>query len=252
MLSSLHVFATERREGLRNPVLRDNLPRIDTGNTSSSTPVLEKGEIQDLYRASESGLDLLVVELLYTLAGRVGEMCAADVTDRVERGRRSYLDVTRKENKERILPLGVSLAERLDAHTAGRTEGPLLATASLVYQQATGRAPKDRSIALYEAVRAVVVAALPDGENGYGAYQAHLEVFAIRHRGRLRELFTGHGPRLRAGTPGRIGILDHLMSVPLCERLDGDRPAVEAAWGQTLPPLDGLAAAWARTRRRCA
>ncbi|MFE7531108.1 tyrosine-type recombinase/integrase [Kitasatospora sp. NPDC057542] len=129
-LSSLHVYAAERRDGLRNPVLRDDLPRIDKGNTSSSTPVLEKEEIQALYRAAESELDLLVVELLYTLAGRVGEMCAADVTSRIERGRRSYLNVTRKEAKERILPLGVALAERLDAHTAGRTDGPLLLDAA--------------------------------------------------------------------------------------------------------------------------
>ncbi|MFJ9845882.1 tyrosine-type recombinase/integrase [Kitasatospora sp. NPDC101155] len=125
-LSSLHVYVAERREDVRNPVLRDDLPRIDKGNTSSSTPVLEKEEVQALYIAADGELDLLVVELLYTLAGRVGEMCAADVTHRIERGRRSFLDVTRKEGKERILPLGVSLAERLDRHTAGRTEGPLL------------------------------------------------------------------------------------------------------------------------------
>ncbi|CAM5626211.1 Tyrosine recombinase XerC [Streptomyces tendae] len=96
------------------------------GNTSRSTPVLEVDEVQSVVKAAENEFDALVVLLLYTLAGRVSEMCAADITDRIERGRRSYLDVTRKEHKERILPLPVTVAELLDAHTAGRTEGPLL------------------------------------------------------------------------------------------------------------------------------
>ncbi|MER6399323.1 tyrosine-type recombinase/integrase [Kitasatospora sp. NPDC001603] len=125
-LSSMHVYVAERREGVRNPVLRDDLPRIDKGNSSSSTPVLEEAEIQALYAAAETGLDLTVVALLHTLAGRVSEMCAADVSARIERGRRSFLDVTRKENKERILPLSTFTAELLDTQTAGRTEGPLL------------------------------------------------------------------------------------------------------------------------------
>jgi site-specific recombinase XerD len=129
-LSSLHVYVAERREGVRNPVLRDDLPKIDKGNTSSSTPVLEKDEIQALYAAAESELDLVVVALLYTLAGRVSEMCNADVTDRIERGRRPLLDVTRKEDKERILALSLFVAELLDTQTAGRTEGPLLLDAA--------------------------------------------------------------------------------------------------------------------------
>jgi integrase len=92
--------------------------------------VLEIEEIQAVANAAENEFDALVVLLLYTLAGRVTEMVAADVTDRIERGRRSYLDVTRKEHKERILPLPVTVAELLDAHTAGRAEGPLLLDAA--------------------------------------------------------------------------------------------------------------------------
>ncbi len=79
-----------------------------------------------LYAAAEDELDLVVVALLYTLASRVSEMCAADVTDRIERGRRSKLDVTRKEGNERILALSLSVAELLDTQTASRTDGPLL------------------------------------------------------------------------------------------------------------------------------
>lgn len=125
-LSSLHTYAAEKIDLPKNPVTQDDRPKVDKGNTSRSTPVLEIDEVQAVANAAENEFDALVVLLLYTLAGRVTEMAAADVTDRLERGRRSYLDVTRKEHKERILPLPTTVAELLDAHTAGRTEGPLL------------------------------------------------------------------------------------------------------------------------------
>ncbi|MFD4714389.1 tyrosine-type recombinase/integrase [Streptomyces sp. NPDC058430] len=125
-LSSLHSYAAEKIDLPKNPVTQDDRPKVDKGNTSRSTPVLEVEEIQAVADAAENEFDALVVLLLYTLAGRVTEMVATDVDKRIERGRRSYLDVTRKEHKERILPLPVTVAELLDAHTAGRTEGPLL------------------------------------------------------------------------------------------------------------------------------
>ncbi len=125
-LSSLHTYAAEKIDLPKNPVTQDDRPKVDKGNTSRSTPVLEVEEIQAVANAAENKFDALVVLLLYTLAGRVTEMVAADVTKRIERGRRSYLDVTRKEHKERLLPLPVTVAELLDTHTAGRTDGPLL------------------------------------------------------------------------------------------------------------------------------
>ncbi|MFD8771476.1 tyrosine-type recombinase/integrase [Streptomyces sp. NPDC059916] len=125
-LSSLHTYAAEKIDLPKNPVTQDDRPKVDKGNTSRSTPVLEVEEIQAVADAAEDEFDALVVLLLYTLAGRVTEMVAADVDKRIERRRRSYLDVTRKEHKERILPLPVTVAELLDTHTAGRTEGPLL------------------------------------------------------------------------------------------------------------------------------
>lgn len=125
-LSSLHTYAAEKIDLPKNPVTQDDRPKVDKGNTSRSTPVLEVEEIQAVANAAENEFDALVVLLLYTLAGRVSEMVEADVTKRIERGRRSFLDVTRKEYKERILPLPVTVAELLDAHTAGRMEGPLL------------------------------------------------------------------------------------------------------------------------------
>ncbi|MBB1256470.1 tyrosine-type recombinase/integrase [Streptomyces sp. OF3] len=125
-LSSLHAYSAEKIDLPRNPVTQDDRPKVDKGNTSTSTPVLEVDEVQRVAAQAKDPFDLLVVSLLYALAGRVSEMCAADVTDRIERGRRSYLDVTRKEHKERILPLPLTVAEMLDEHTAGRSEGPLL------------------------------------------------------------------------------------------------------------------------------
>lgn len=125
-LSSLHTYAAEKIDLPKNPVTQDDRPKVDKGNTSRSTPVLEVDEVQAVANAAENEFDALIVLLLYTLAGRVTEMVAADVDKRIERGRRSYLDVTRKEHKERILPLPVTVAELLDAHTESRTEGPLL------------------------------------------------------------------------------------------------------------------------------
>ncbi|MDX3520666.1 tyrosine-type recombinase/integrase [Streptomyces scabiei] len=125
-LSSLHTYAAEKIDLPKNPVTQDDRPKIDKGNTSRSTPVLEVDEVQAVVQAAENEFDLLVVLLLYTLAGRVTEMVTADVTDRIKRGRRSHLDVTRKEHKERILPLPANVAQLLDTHTASRTEGPLL------------------------------------------------------------------------------------------------------------------------------
>lgn len=125
-LSSLHTYAAEKIDLPKNPVTQDDRPKVDKGNTSTSTPVLEVEEVQAVVKAAENEFDALIALLLYTLAGRVSEMCAANVDKRIERGRRSYLDVTRKKAKPRILPLPVTVAELLDAHTADRTEGPLL------------------------------------------------------------------------------------------------------------------------------
>ncbi|WP_331773348.1 site-specific integrase (plasmid) [Embleya sp. NBC_00888] len=126
VLSSLHKYAAEKMDLPRNPVTQDDRPHIDKQNSSTSTPVLEKEEIQAVVARSESLPDLVTSQLLYILASRVSEMCAADVDDLVHRGRRTYIDLTRKENKERLLPLPLELAENLDEYLDGRTTGPLL------------------------------------------------------------------------------------------------------------------------------
>lgn len=127
-LSSLHEHA--RRHGwteLVNPIdSEDHRPQIDRHDTSSATPVLEVDELQAVVGKAGNALEALVVLLLYTLAGRVSEMCAADVDERVIRGGRVHLDLTRKGSKERILPLSASVSDLLDLHVGDRTSGPLL------------------------------------------------------------------------------------------------------------------------------
>jgi site-specific recombinase XerD len=131
-LSSLHEHAARRGwAGLANPVdSEDHRPRIDRHDTSSATPVLEVAELQALVGAAESVFEALVVLLLYTLAGRVSEMCALDMGNRVVRPLRVSLDLTRKGGKERVLPLPATVAGLLELHVGERTAGSLLADAS--------------------------------------------------------------------------------------------------------------------------
>jgi integrase len=128
-LSSLHEHAARHGwEGLASPVdPEDHRPRIDRHDTSSATPVLEVAELQALVRAAGSPFEALVVLLLYTLAGRVSEMCALDLGQRIVRPGRVSLDLTRKGGKERVLPLPQVVAGLLELHVGARQDGPLLA-----------------------------------------------------------------------------------------------------------------------------
>lgn len=127
-LSSLHEHA--RRHGwddLVNPVdSEDHRPQIDRHDTSSATPVLEVDELQAVVQEADTAFDALVVLLLYTLAGRVSEMCATNLDKRIVRGGRVHLDLTRKGSKERILPLSATVSDLLDQHIATRPSGPLV------------------------------------------------------------------------------------------------------------------------------
>jgi site-specific recombinase XerD len=125
-LSSLHRYAAERTDLPRNPVTQDDRPKIDTGRTSNSTPVLEKHEIRRLAEAADDDFEELVCRLLYTLAGRVSEMCNAGVDKLRRRDDRLAIDLTRKESKERIFTLSPRVTDLLLAHVGDRTDGPLL------------------------------------------------------------------------------------------------------------------------------
>jgi site-specific recombinase XerD len=127
-LSSLHEHA--RRHGwkdLTNPIdAEDHRPTIDRHDTSSATPILEVDELQTVVKQADTAFEALVVLLLYILAGRVSEMCAANIDKRIMRGGRVHLDLTRKGGKDRILPLSASVADLLELHVGDRTTGPLL------------------------------------------------------------------------------------------------------------------------------
>ncbi|TDC60006.1 hypothetical protein E1200_31190 [Actinomadura sp. GC306] len=126
-LSSLHTYAAGRLDPPpRNPVTQDDRPRIEAGRGAGSTPVLEVEQVRAVAAAASAELDLLVVMLLYSLAGRVTELCAADVTDLVDDGGRVHLAVTRKGGKRRRLPLPPRCAELLRRHVGDRAAGPLL------------------------------------------------------------------------------------------------------------------------------
>lgn len=126
-LSSLHEHARRRGWDLTNPVdPEDHRPTIDRYDSSTATPVLELDQLQAIVAASDDAREALIVLLLYTLAGRVSEMCALNLEKRVMRGGRFCLDLTRKGRKVRILPLSPTVADLLDLHVADRTTGPLL------------------------------------------------------------------------------------------------------------------------------
>lgn len=127
-LSSLHDHAARHGwAGLVNPIdAEDHRPRIDRGNTSTSTPILEKPELLAVADAADDPFEALIVMLLYTLAGRVSEMCSVPVEKRIIRSGRVSLDLTRKGGKPRILPLSATVADLLDLHVGKRTTGTLL------------------------------------------------------------------------------------------------------------------------------
>ncbi|KOU99091.1 tyrosine-type recombinase/integrase [Streptomyces sp. XY533] len=127
-LQSLHDFHAHR-EG-RHPVklvTRFDRPKIDRSAAATrSTPVLEADELQRLMDACSDRHEVLVVLLTYTLAGRVSELCAADLADLENSGRTCRLHLDRKGGKERVFTIPPELCELLDDVTAGRTGGRLL------------------------------------------------------------------------------------------------------------------------------
>lgn len=127
-LSSLHEHAARRGwADLANPIdAEDHRPHIDRGDTSTATPILEKPELLTVAAAADDQFEALVVMLLYTLAGRVSEMCTVPLDKRVIRSGRVSLDLTRKGSKPRILPLSATVADLLDVHVGDRGAGLLL------------------------------------------------------------------------------------------------------------------------------
>jgi integrase len=126
-LSSLHSFAAgEMKPPPANPVSEDVSPRIDQASAKTATPILEKQEVAAVAAQATCQADLVLIGLLYVLAGRVSEICAADVEDLHTVGRRTFLAVTRKGGQNRELEIPLALAELIDLYLGGRTSGPIL------------------------------------------------------------------------------------------------------------------------------
>ncbi|MEV6679450.1 tyrosine-type recombinase/integrase [Streptomyces erythrochromogenes] len=127
-LQSLHDFRAHR-EG-RHPVklvTRFDRPKVDRSAAAvRSTPALEADELQHLMDACANRHEALVVLLTYTIAGRVAELCTADLSALEDRGRTCRLNLTRKGGKKRVFTIPPELCELLDEVLAGRTSGRLL------------------------------------------------------------------------------------------------------------------------------
>ncbi|WP_158073258.1 tyrosine-type recombinase/integrase [Streptomyces sp. CB02130] len=130
-LSSLTRYA-EDEIGHRLPVCvrRSDRLRIDRLDTSTATPVIEVQELQRVMACCRDNRELLIVALIYTLAGRVSETCTADVDQLVDRGPYCELHLRRKGGKTRSWPVPATLRQLFDRVLNGRSDGPLLLDAA--------------------------------------------------------------------------------------------------------------------------
>jgi site-specific recombinase XerD len=111
---------------LVNPVTKFDKPRIDPNDSTTATPVLEVAEFQALLQQAATPQQMLVPALIYTVAGRVSECCAAGLHNVQEEGGQRRLDLRRKGGKGRVFTLPPRLCELFDLAVAGRTAGPVL------------------------------------------------------------------------------------------------------------------------------
>ena len=130
-LSSLTRYAAEQAGVVLPAVVRKaDRMKIDRHDTSSATPVIEVDELQRVMARCRDARELLIVALIYTLAGRVSESCAADLPQLQRQGRRSRLHLVRKGGKTRGWLLPIQLCELFDIVLGARTDGPLLLDAN--------------------------------------------------------------------------------------------------------------------------
>jgi site-specific recombinase XerC len=130
-LSSLARFEADRSQRpLVNPVTRDNRPKVDRGDTSSDTPILEKPELRRVMAQCTDAREALIVSLVYTVAGRADECCKADVTALKRRGDGRVLTLRRKGDKKSDFPLPPELGTLFDVVLGDRVDGPLLLDAN--------------------------------------------------------------------------------------------------------------------------
>jgi integrase len=126
-LTSLIEYTKFRtRLEIINPITRYDRPVIDPHDETAMTPILEVPEFQAVVEQAATPRQALVPVLIYTLAGRVSECCAAGMQHMKPSGGECKLDLTRKGGKGRKFTLPPKLCELGAVCWQGRTSGPLL------------------------------------------------------------------------------------------------------------------------------
>lgn len=126
-LTSLIEYTKFRtRMEIINPITRYDRPVIDQNDETAMTPILEVPEFQAVVAQAATARQALVPVLIYTLAGRVSECCAAGMQHLQSAGGECRLDLTRKGGKGRVFTLPPLLCELGARCWGGRESGPLL------------------------------------------------------------------------------------------------------------------------------
>lgn len=113
----------------RNPADVVRRPKTDT---DSQTTGMDRDQVRRLLTTAraDSPRAHALITLLVNNGLRVSEVLGADVTDLgTERGHR-VLSVVRKGGKRATVPLAPAVVDAIDTYLAGRTDGPLFATAT--------------------------------------------------------------------------------------------------------------------------
>jgi integrase len=104
-----YVAWKKKDRSIVTPVSRYDRPYVDPHDEDSATPILEKGEVQAVIKATDTPEEALVVILVYTLAGRVTECCTAlrehAFSTPAEEGLRHWIKLVRKRGKKPDWPL---------------------------------------------------------------------------------------------------------------------------------------------------
>ncbi|MDX3005202.1 tyrosine-type recombinase/integrase [Kribbella solani] len=120
-LSSLYRYAASWGLPVVSPIsVDDHRPRIERGRRATSARVLVADQVMAMLAAASDVRDALVVGLLFTDALRVSGICAANDDDRRDEGRRTWLKVTVKGGKTKLVPLQTTVAELLDQYLTMR------------------------------------------------------------------------------------------------------------------------------------
>jgi integrase len=115
-----------KRNTIVSPVSKYDRAPVDRHDETTATPVLSKKEFQAIMAAASTPQEALVPALLYTLAGRVSECCAAQIEDMKQSEDGYTLNLRRKGGKGRSPILPDDLRSLILVATEGRTSGPIL------------------------------------------------------------------------------------------------------------------------------